>query len=62
MTCADADGFATSCYEFDRVSKLDAWKTSILVKIKRTIEDSSGVGGGGGGGDGGGEDDDIDLT
>ncbi|GMH91826.1 hypothetical protein TrVE_jg14402 [Triparma verrucosa] len=36
----DADGFSTACYEFDRVSKLDAWKTSILVQIKRAIEGS----------------------
>jgi len=33
----DADGIATACFEFDRVSKLDGWKTSILVKIKRAI-------------------------
>lgn len=49
----DADGFATVCFEYDRVSKLDAWKTSLLYKVKMTIEDQAG---------GGGEDDDVDLT
>ncbi len=48
----DADGFATACFEYDRISKLDPWKTSMLVKVKRTISD-----------EGGDEDDDeVDLT
>ncbi len=50
----DAEGFATACYEFDRISKLDPWKTSMLVKVKRTIEDETGGGAG--------EGDDVDLT
>lgn len=48
----DTEGFATACYEYDRVSKLDPWKTSILVRVKRTIDDEA-------------EDedeDDVDLT
>jgi len=49
----DSEGFATTCFEYDRISKLDPWKTSMLVKVKRSIEDSTGDGGG---------DDDIDLT
>jgi alpha-soluble NSF attachment protein len=49
----DAEGFATACYEFDRISKLDPWKTSVLVKVKRSIDD--------GGGDDD-DDDDVDLT
>jgi alpha-soluble NSF attachment protein len=47
----DVEGFATACYEYDRVSKLDPWKTSILVKVKKTIDDQAG-----------GDDDDVDLT
>lgn len=35
----DAEGFATACFEYDRISKLDPWKTSILVKVKRSIAD-----------------------
>lgn len=51
----DPEGFATACFEYDRISKLDPWKTSMLVKVKRSIEDTTGGGGG--------EDDgDIDLT
>lgn len=49
----DAEGFATACYEYDRVSKLDPWKTSILVKVKRTIDDDAGDDDDG---------DDVDLT
>lgn len=49
----DTEGFATACYEYDRVSKLDPWKTSILVKVKRTIDDQDG---------GDDDDDDVDLT
>ena len=48
----DADGLATACFEYDRISKLDPWKTSLLVKVKRSIAQ-----------EGGGEDeDDFDLT
>ena len=34
----DPEGFATACFEYDRISKLDPWKTSMLVKVKRSIE------------------------
>lgn len=47
----DAEGFATACFEYDRISKLDPWKTSMLVKIKRGISDDAGD-----------DDDDVDLT
>jgi len=46
----DPDSLATACFEFDRVSKLDAWKTNILVKIKRAIADT------------GGDDEEVDLS
>jgi alpha-soluble NSF attachment protein len=48
----DVEAFGTACFEYDRISKLDPWKTSILVKVKKTIDDE--------GGDG--DDDDFDLT
>jgi alpha-soluble NSF attachment protein len=54
VTNYDAEGFATACFEFDRITKLDPWKTSMLVKIKRNIQ--SDVGGGGD------DEDDVDLT
>ena len=50
----DTEGFATACYEYDRISKLDPWKTSMLVKIKRTIDDE--------GGEDDEDEDDVDLT
>lgn len=54
----DPEGFATVCFEYDRISKLDAWKTSILYKIKLTIMDQTGNDLDGISG----EDGDIDLT
>lgn len=49
----DVEGFGTACFEYDRISKLDPWKTSMLVKVKRSIADDEG---------GEGEEDDVDLT
>lgn len=49
----DPEGFATACFEYDRISKLDPWKTSMLVKVKRSIDV---------GGLGDDDDDDIDLS
>jgi len=54
----DTEGFATACFEFDRISKLDPWKTSMLVKAKRCIESMGEEGLGDMNDDG----DDIDLT
>ncbi len=55
----DSEGFSTACYEYDRISKLDPWKTTLLVKVKRSIDDQAGgemVGGNAMDGD------DVDLT
>lgn len=49
----DAEGLAQACFEFDRVSKLDPWKTSMLVRVKRSIQGESGVGD---------DEDEVDLT
>lgn len=46
LTCVenfDVDDFATGCYEYDRISKLTPWQTSILVKVKRSMEDQAGL-------------------
>ena len=48
----DAEAFGTACFEYDRISKLDPWKTSILVKVKKTIDEAGGEG----------DDEDFDLT
>ena len=37
---SDLEGFSTACRDFDQVSKLDNWKTQILLKIKETINES----------------------
>jgi alpha-soluble NSF attachment protein len=50
----DVESFATACFEYDRISKLDPWKTSMLVKVKRSIQDDDGTGED--------EDGEVDLT
>lgn len=50
----DSEGFATVCFEYDRISKLDPWKTTILLSVRKAI-DGNGIGGDG-------EEDDVDLT
>eukprot|EP00163_Fabomonas_tropica_P012658 TRINITY_DN24001_c0_g1_i1.p1 TRINITY_DN24001_c0_g1~~TRINITY_DN24001_c0_g1_i1.p1 ORF type:complete len:287 (+),score=90.16 TRINITY_DN24001_c0_g1_i1:262-1122(+) len=35
----DVESFTNAVYEFDSISKLDPWKTSILLDIKKTIND-----------------------
>mmetsp|Transcript_6366 Transcript_6366/g.9661 ORF Transcript_6366/g.9661 Transcript_6366/m.9661 type:complete len:313 (+) Transcript_6366:131-1069(+) len=50
----DSEGLATACFEFDRISKLDPWKTTMLLAIRKGLE---------GDGDGlDGDDGEIDLT
>jgi alpha-soluble NSF attachment protein len=56
----DSEGFATACYEYDRISKLDPWKTTMLVKVKRSIDEQSG--GGMDVGEHAEDGDDVDLT
>lgn len=48
----DSEGFASACYDYDKISKLDPWKTSMLVRVKRTIGDDEEDD----------EEDDVDLT
>jgi len=35
----DEQGFTAAAFEYDQVTKLDEWKASILMKIKRTLKD-----------------------
>lgn len=53
----DSEAFATACFEYDRISKLDPWKTTILLSIRKTVEGDGDDGLDGLGGDG-----DVDLT
>lgn len=48
----DAEGLASACFEYDRISKLDPWKTSILLAVRKFLE----------GGDLDDGEDDVDLT
>lgn len=34
----DSEGFTAAVVEFDQVTKLDNWKTNILLKIKRSLQ------------------------
>ena len=38
------DAFTDCVYSYDQISKLDPWKTSILLKIKNAIQKASGQG------------------
>lgn len=49
----DVEEFSTACFDYDRISKLNPWQTSILVKVKRSIDE---------GGEDGDDDSDVDLT
>jgi alpha-soluble NSF attachment protein len=42
MEAYDADNFAQSCADFDRITPLDPWKTSMLLKAKRFINEVAG--------------------
>ena len=48
---ANADAFTDAIYNYDQISKLDPWKTTLLLKIKTAI--TGGGDGGGAGGEGG---------
>ena len=50
---ANADAFTDAIYNYDQISKLDPWKTTLLLKIKTAITGGGDGGAGGGGGEGG---------
>ncbi|KAI0082290.1 vesicular-fusion protein SEC17 [Panus rudis PR-1116 ss-1] len=39
MEAGDQEAFTAAVFEFDQVTKLDNWKTAILLKIKRGIQE-----------------------
>ena len=39
----DDEAFSTAVYEFDQVTKLDNWKTAILLKIKKGLQQAPGL-------------------
>lgn len=40
----DVDKFTQAVYDFDNITKLDAWKTTMLLRIKKTMKDGDGEG------------------
>ena len=36
---ADAESFADRLFQYDQLSKLDKWKTTILLRVKNGIEE-----------------------
>lgn len=43
MEGGDQEMFTAAVYEFDQVMKLDNWKTNILLKIKRGINEEPSI-------------------
>ncbi|ORZ41408.1 soluble NSF attachment protein [Catenaria anguillulae PL171] len=41
LEASDADTFTAHVVEYDKLTKLDPWKTSVLLKIKKGIESTS---------------------
>lgn len=39
----DEEAFTAAVVEFDQVTKLDNWKTAILLKIKKSIQEEGGL-------------------
>ena len=39
---ADVEKFTNAVFEFDQISKLDKWKTTILLRIKTHLNDMEG--------------------
>jgi len=36
---SDQEAFSDNLYQFDQMSKLDKWKTKLLLKVKESIEE-----------------------
>ncbi|KDQ16723.1 hypothetical protein BOTBODRAFT_172831 [Botryobasidium botryosum FD-172 SS1] len=43
IEAGDIEAFTAAVVEFDKITKLDNWKTSILLKIKNGIQDEPGL-------------------
>jgi len=41
----DVDAFTQAVVDYDSISKLDNWKTKVLLKIKQGLQGNSGGGG-----------------
>jgi alpha-soluble NSF attachment protein len=43
IEAGDQKAFTAAVFEFDQVTRFDNWKTNILLKIKRGINDEPGL-------------------
>jgi alpha-soluble NSF attachment protein len=43
VDAGEGETFTGAVYEFDQVVKLDNWKTDLLLKIKRGIQEEPGL-------------------
>ncbi len=43
MEAGDIEAYTGAVVEYDQVTKLDNWKTSMLLKIKRGIQEEPGL-------------------
>ncbi|OBZ79863.1 Vesicular-fusion protein SEC17 [Grifola frondosa] len=43
VEAGDVETFTAAVFEFDQVTKLDNWKTNILLKIKKSIDEAPGL-------------------
>lgn len=43
VEAGDQEAYTAAVYEFDQVTKLDNWKTNILLKIKKSIAEADDV-------------------
>ncbi|KAJ3479610.1 hypothetical protein NLI96_g8942 [Meripilus lineatus] len=43
VEAGDQEAFTAAVYEYDQVTKLDNWKTNILLKIKKGIQEEPGL-------------------
>ncbi len=39
---ADVERFTAAVYQYDQVTKLDNWKTGVLLRIKKALEEDEG--------------------
>lgn len=39
LEAADQEQFQDKLFQFDQMSKLDKWKTTLLLRVKNSIED-----------------------
>jgi len=39
---ADVERYTTAVFQYDQVTKLDNWKTNVLLRVKKALEEDEG--------------------